>query len=170
MLVVVLVLLAGAALVAGLVTGVSALLWVALAVSVAGLVVAAAAVYRRTRSRAPEVVSGTDGSSESAGESTDDPVEPAPAPAPEAVEGPDGDDDTAPAVPPVEPAVAPVDGERSVVVVPGRRRFHAAGCRLLAGAPAGDEVLLEEAVAEGFSACTTCHPRSSEALAAPRSN
>ena len=50
------------------------------------------------------------------------------------------------------------DGDRIVRVVPGRRRFHAEDCRLLAGREA-EEISLGEAREEGFSACTACIPR-----------
>ncbi|HTF52526.1 MAG TPA: hypothetical protein VK735_34200 [Pseudonocardia sp.] len=50
------------------------------------------------------------------------------------------------------------DGDRIVRVVPGRRRFHAEDCRLLAGR-AAEEISLGEAREEGFSACTACIPR-----------
>ncbi|WP_028925900.1 hypothetical protein [Pseudonocardia acaciae] len=52
-----------------------------------------------------------------------------------------------------------------VQVVPGRRRFHVDGCRLLAGKPA-EEISLDEAREEGFTACTSCIPRR-EALLTP---
>lgn len=72
------------------------------------------------------------------------------------VEGPGGDA----ADPATEAGQSPVggDGERIVRVVPGRRRFHAEDCRLLADR-AAEEISLDEAREEGFSACTACIPR-----------
>jgi hypothetical protein len=74
----------------------------------------------------------------------------------EPVEAPGGD--AAESV--AESGQSPVggDGERIVRVVPGRRRFHAEDCRLLAGHVA-EEISLGEAREEGFSACTACIPR-----------
>ncbi|PZG22413.1 hypothetical protein C1I98_36690, partial [Spongiactinospora gelatinilytica] len=44
-----------------------------------------------------------------------------------------------------------------VLVIPGRRRYHVAGCRQLAGRD-HEELTYEEAREEGFSPCTTCLP------------
>jgi hypothetical protein len=44
---------------------------------------------------------------------------------------------------------------RLVRVIPGRRRFHVEGCRLLPGHKS-DQIELSEALDEGFSACTAC--------------
>lgn len=170
MLVVVMVLVAGVALAAGLVAGTPALLWVALAVSVAGLVVAVLALCRRARPARPGGASGSGAPAESPAQSDEQgevPGSPAEA-RPDENAGVDTDD--VPAPPAEEAESDAAAGVRSVVIVPGRRRFHDAACRLLVDAPPGDEILLEEAVAEGFSACTTCHPQSSETLAATRSN
>jgi hypothetical protein len=51
-------------------------------------------------------------------------------------------------------AAAAEDGE-VVFVVPGRMRFHVAGCRLLDGKSA-EQLTLEEAEDEAFTACTVC--------------
>jgi hypothetical protein len=51
-----------------------------------------------------------------------------------------------------------LNGDLTVRVIPGRRRFHVADCRLTAGKTT-EEISLEEAQEEGFSACTTCIPR-----------
>jgi hypothetical protein len=73
----------------------------------------------------------------------------------EPVEAPGGDAAESAA----ESGQTPVDdGERIVRVVPGRRRFHAEDCRLLARHVA-EEISLGEAREEGFSACTACIPR-----------
>jgi heme exporter protein D len=45
--------------------------------------------------------------------------------------------------------------DKTVLVIPGRRRFHRKGCRLLAGR-ASDEIGVAEALDEGFSACSAC--------------
>ena len=52
-------------------------------------------------------------------------------------------------------AVAP-DAEL-VHVVPGRRRYHREGCASLAGRST-EELTIDEAREEGFTACTTCFP------------
>lgn len=51
-------------------------------------------------------------------------------------------------------ASAAEDGE-VVFVVPGRMRFHAAGCRLIDGKGV-EQLTLEEAEDEAFTACTVC--------------
>jgi hypothetical protein len=47
--------------------------------------------------------------------------------------------------------------ETTVLVVQGRRRFHRIGCRLLADRKP-EEIELEEALDEGYTACTVCVP------------
>ena len=49
------------------------------------------------------------------------------------------------------------DVDADVLVIPGRRRFHRDGCRLLADR-ASDRIALEEALEEGFTPCSTCIP------------
>lgn len=49
-------------------------------------------------------------------------------------------------------------GELLVRVIPGRRRFHVADCRLLTGHDA-EQISLDEARDEGFTACTACIPK-----------
>lgn len=51
-----------------------------------------------------------------------------------------------------------LDRVSTVLVVPGRQRFHMPDCRLLAGKPS-EEIRLDEATEEGFSACTVCIPQ-----------
>ncbi|MBB2912871.1 hypothetical protein FHS43_004166 [Streptosporangium becharense] len=53
--------------------------------------------------------------------------------------------------------------EAIVLVIPGRKRYHIAGCRQLAGRD-HEELTHEEAREEGFTPCTTCLP---EFTAAP---
>lgn len=48
----------------------------------------------------------------------------------------------------------PVDDD-TVIVVPGRKRYHRAGCANLNG-HAREELTLDEAKDEGFTACTSC--------------
>lgn len=62
------------------------------------------------------------------------------------------------------PATAP-DAATSVVVVPGRRRYHRSDCELVAEAVA-EEITIADAADEGFSACTMCTPN---AITAERS-
>jgi len=50
-----------------------------------------------------------------------------------------------------------------VQVLPGRRRFHLEECRLLAGRP-GEVISLQEALDEGFTACTACVPNRDEII------
>ncbi|WP_329424508.1 hypothetical protein OG339_29340 [Streptosporangium sp. NBC_01495] len=47
-----------------------------------------------------------------------------------------------------------------VLVIPGRKRYHVAGCRQLAGRD-HEELTHEEALEEGFTPCTTCLPAGS---------
>jgi hypothetical protein len=53
-----------------------------------------------------------------------------------------------------------------VHVVPGRRRFHLTGCRLLDG-HAHEQITTNEAREEGLSACTRCIPDRSDLIPAP---
>jgi hypothetical protein len=53
-----------------------------------------------------------------------------------------------------------------VHVVPGRRRFHLTGCRLLDG-HADEQITADEAREEGLSACTRCIPERSDLIPAP---
>ncbi|MHA6792260.1 hypothetical protein ACVGVM_01865 [Pseudonocardia bannensis] len=55
---------------------------------------------------------------------------------------------------------------RIVHVVPGRRRYHTPECRLL-NSHADEQITLEEAHEEGFSACTTCIPDGSDLVSSP---
>jgi hypothetical protein len=61
----------------------------------------------------------------------------------------------APAAAPAAPAAAQASG--TVLVVQGRPRYHVSGCRYLAGKLA-EEVEVDEARAEGFTACGVCKP------------
>lgn len=58
---------------------------------------------------------------------------------------------------PVEPVSGPVTPAEtgSVLVVPGRHRFHRPGCALLSGRET-HELTEDEALEEGFTACTKC--------------
>ncbi len=84
-----------------------------------------------------------------------DTVAPAPAPEPPAPDPPQ-----ARVAPPPEMRVAPTpDGDLVVLVVPGRQLFHRPGCVRLIGRLT-EELTLDEAFEEGFSACTACEPGS----------
>ncbi|WP_184757545.1 hypothetical protein [Streptosporangium album] len=50
-----------------------------------------------------------------------------------------------------------LDAQAIVLVIPGRKRYHVAGCRQLAGRD-HEELTHEEAREEGFTPCTTCLP------------
>lgn len=66
------------------------------------------------------------------------------------------DDETAAMVTPAATA-AEVPAETSVYVVPGRKRYHLETCRQLAGRDK-EELTFVEAREEGFTACTACLP------------
>ena len=53
----------------------------------------------------------------------------------------------------------PLDDGAIVLVIPGRKRYHVAGCRQLVGRD-HEELTHEEAREEGFTPCTTCLPES----------
>ena len=54
---------------------------------------------------------------------------------------------------------AGISPDALVLVLPGRKRYHVAGCRQLAGRE-HQELIIEEALEEGFTPCTTCLPDS----------
>ena len=56
---------------------------------------------------------------------------------------------------PAGPLDATLDAESVVHVIPRRKRYHRPGCRLLAG-HTSEELMLEEALEEGFTACSVC--------------
>ncbi|MEU7891401.1 hypothetical protein AB0B45_00915 [Nonomuraea sp. NPDC049152] len=60
----------------------------------------------------------------------------------------------APAVAGMPRGISP---EALVLVIPGRKRYHVAGCRQLSGRD-HEELTFEEAREEGFTPCTTCLP------------
>src|SRR6266516_5904984 len=94
-----------------------------------------------------------------------DTVASAPAPEPPAPEPPAPDPPQARVAPPPEMRVAPTpDGDLVVLVVPGRHLFHRPGCVRLIGRLT-EELTLDEAFEEGFSACTACEPGSEPAAA-----
>jgi hypothetical protein len=171
MLVLVLIVAAAACLAAALLSGSVLFSWIAFVVSVAGIAVLAAwLIKKRTRSSwaegsSPEDDPGpTSRESETAAverpssaESVDEVV---PVPVPEAGGS--------------EPEISRLDTgllsattpeESMVRVIPGRRRFHAEGCRLLAGHQA-EEIVFEEARDEGFTPCTVCVPHRDSLLPA----
>jgi hypothetical protein len=56
-----------------------------------------------------------------------------------------------------EPA-APAVEAAMVSIVPGRPRYHVAGCRFLAGRPDVGTVPVDQARADGYTACGVCKP------------
>jgi hypothetical protein len=178
MLVFVVIVLAAGCLLGGLLAGQLALIWGALGLSLAGAALLAFVLVRGRRQGSGEVGEVKDLAVAEVGQPPAEDVGP-PAvdevaaaddgdlaavvePVAEAVESPAEDEepggDAAESV--AESGQSPVggDGERIVRVVPGRRRFHAEDCRLLADR-AAEEISLNEAREEGFSACTACIPR-----------
>lgn len=75
----------------------------------------------------------------------------------EAVSAPSDSDSHEPARDSPVDASASIGAGSPVVVVPGRRRFHQPECHLVASRNT-ETVQVEEAVEEGFSACSTCIP------------
>lgn len=59
---------------------------------------------------------------------------------------------------PAEPEFAPISSAGEVSVVPGRPRYHVAGCRFLAGRPDVESIPVEQARGEGYTACGVCKP------------
>ncbi|GAA4041229.1 hypothetical protein [Nonomuraea soli] len=55
------------------------------------------------------------------------------------------------------PAAGGISPDALVLVIPGRKRYHVAGCRQLIGRD-HEELTYEEAREEGFSPCTSCLP------------
>ena len=98
------------------------------------------------------------------------------APAPAADSGPTGPEMlervTAVSMRPKEEAAAETEAAPAsagqVAVVPGRPRYHVAGCRFLAGRPDVETVDVEQARSDGYTACGVCKPDAAlEAAAAP---
>jgi methylphosphotriester-DNA--protein-cysteine methyltransferase len=65
--------------------------------------------------------------------------------------------DGTPAVPVTSATAVDVPAETTVFVVPGRKRYHLETCRQLAGRDK-EELTFVEAREEGFTACTACMP------------
>ena len=98
------------------------------------------------------------------------------APAPAAASGTTGSDMlehvTAVSVRPrEEEAAAPAAAEPAagpeVSVVPGRPRYHVAGCRFLTGRPDVQTLPVDEARGEGYTACGVCKPDAALDAATP---
>ena len=178
MLVFVVIVVAAGCLAGGLLAGQVVLIWGALALSLAGAALLAFAPARG-RSQGSQGAQGAGGiPADLSDTSAEHPSAEAEKPVAEAVTPPAGAKDLAASVSavaedeesvevPGEDAAESVaeagqvpagDGDRIVRVVPGRRRFHTEDCRLLAGRVA-EEISLDEAREEGFSACTACIPR-----------
>lgn len=64
---------------------------------------------------------------------------------------------TVPASRPQRPAAGGISPDAIVLVIPGRKRYHVAGCRQLISRD-HEELTYEEAREEGFTPCTTCLP------------
>ncbi len=62
------------------------------------------------------------------------------------------------------PAAA-ASGGGQVSIVPGRPRYHVASCRFLAGRPDVEQVDVEQARSDGFTACGVCKPDAALAAA-----
>lgn len=60
----------------------------------------------------------------------------------------------------------PAASGAEVSVVPGRPRYHTAGCRFLAGRPDVQTIALDMAQGEGYTACGVCKPDQALAAAA----
>lgn len=139
------------------------LTYAALGISLLGIaVLSAAKVWKRRTSSSGDPEDGTAHQHGSVGPtSLDGAVDPA---QPERVTA-ESEADEADAEPPsgisasdgVEPGVEDPTEEPVVHVVPGRRRYHVAACKLLNG-HSDESITLEEAHEEGFTACTTCVP------------
>jgi hypothetical protein len=190
MLVALIVLVSVTCLLLGLTIGPLLLVWIALGLSLVGLVLIAVSGIHRRRGARPAEQAGVE---RDAPTGVDDAVT---APAVDRAAAPCGDvgvvaadpdePDTDRAVPrassesdpePIAAAVATTpaavadgadrdgadtsgaDGRTDaiVLVVPGRRRFHRDGCRVLVNR-ASEEIVLDEALDEGFSPCTVCIP------------
>lgn len=57
---------------------------------------------------------------------------------------------------PSAPATPSMSLTTTVLTIPGRCRYHMAGCRLVAGHDDTEELTLAEAREEGFTRCTAC--------------
>ncbi|HVV11270.1 hypothetical protein [Amycolatopsis sp.] len=116
---------AGICLAAGWWLGQVVLVYAALGTSAAGLLLVLVQVWRRRKAAAP--AEDVEHDEEDTGEVTEEVTE-----------------------------VAAVEDEDDVVfVLPGRKRFHVAGCRLLKDREA-EELTLAEAEEESFTPCTVC--------------
>jgi hypothetical protein len=158
----ILALAAGGCLAVGWLTGQIVLVYVALGVSGAGLVLMAVQVWRRRRAAREEPPPAADG---------DDASEPADTVAgndePREAEG-ERPENESEAPEPVTALVAGVEDteepgasrerlaeDSTVYVLSGRRRFHLVDCRLLEGRDT-EELTLIDAEEEAFTPCTIC--------------
>jgi hypothetical protein len=139
-----------ALLIAGLVAKGLALVYVSIAVSVVAMAFLALGAYQRRGEVAPSYsgagglgTAGAGGLVSPATEDTTAIVRPVPVPEREPVLA-------------AVPTSAETDSDE-VLVVPGRPRYHVAGCRYLAGKDT-ESRSRSEALAEGFSACGVCKP------------
>lgn len=176
MIIVLLIAASATSLVVGLTVGPFVLVWVGLGLSVVGLVLIGVEV-RAERGGPRVATAGADGAggeasdevprSDPDGSGSSEPEEAGSAgedvelvELPAALIEPGTGGSRADRVEEAEPPASGVfAGEKTdtVVVVPGRRRYHHARCRLVSGREA-DEIGRDEAVEEGFTACTVCSP------------
>ena len=153
MIIAVLLVVALAAAIAAWLTGGVAFAWVALALSVLVLVVLVARrLWERTSSDAAEAPSDQDETGDAVPETAPEPVSES-VPAPKPARKPAATESTRK---PVAATPSGADGVEVVYVQPGRRRFHRQGCELIADRET-DDIALEDARDEGFSACTVCY-------------
>jgi hypothetical protein len=169
MLVLVLIAAAAACLAAALLSGSVLFSWIAFVVSVAGIAFLAAwLIKNRTRRSSAEGTSpGDDPELTSLESEAGTAARPTPAESvDEVVPVPDADGLAPEIGRSGADRVSAATPEGSMVrVIPGRRRFHAEGCRLLAGHQA-EEIFLAEARDEGFTPCTVCVPHRDSLLPA----
>jgi hypothetical protein len=150
------VLAAAAALAASLLTPLIWPAWAALALCVAGLglIVARAVVRKRRHGKENRAAEAETSVEDTTGENTADENT-----VPDEDPAEDGDLVAVPSIPDTagpEQAEPEQPGPADLVrVAKGRRRFHGAGCRVLASHEF-DELTREEAEDEGFTACTVC--------------
>jgi hypothetical protein len=137
MLALILAVAAGVCLGLGWLLGQVVLVYVALGLSAAGFVLVLVQALRRWKSARTVKAAAADAEIED-GDGTD-------AEQLDGAAAEDGDVDSA----------AAAEDDEVVFVVPGRMRFHVAGCRLLDGKNV-EQLTLEEAEDEAFTACTVC--------------
>jgi len=157
MVIVLIIVAAAAALALGLLTGPFLLVWVALGLSLVGVALVAVSLIRgRTRTAEHDADEPSDAAVDDepeAAEPTADPVDADQEPGEQSAEAVEPAAAAA-----AEEAIEPAPALETVLVRAGRSRFHQEGCRVLEGAPAVERIHVDEAAAEGFTACSVCIP------------